>query len=400
VAPLPNYLPPIYNLGDHRSANGIVEYPSNVGCVQMQGDLLISNYSVGDDITRIRLTPDGMSVDAAQSLVGGLNNPLPLLINPAGTIFVGEFGPDRVTALIPRSLGCWSQRAVAPVNLLDPGSAEVNGLLYVVAGKTGGSHQSALYSYNPANDTWTTLPASLPGAAVENPAAVGLNGKLYVFGGSTAPFTGAVPDARVYDPASGQWMALSPMNAARGGATARAIGNKIYVVGGLDVDGASLDTMEIYDPATDDWTDGPSMAVRRDNPGSAAVNGKLYVFGGRTREASGMEVNGTLNSLEEFDPLTNQWTTKANMPTGRRTMSVGTLNGRIQVIGGERTASGGTFEVNEEYDPATDTWRALQGRSPGRHGAAYATIGDTLYIAVGGITGGTSTSNLLEAFVF
>ena len=203
-------------------------------------------------------------------------------------------------------------------------------------------------------------------------------------------------------PSSAPSSSISPVRAKppREAATAKAIGNLIYVVGGLDVDGASLDTMEIYNPSTNSWTDGPSMAVRRDNAGSAAINGNLYVFGGRTRDASGTEVNGTLNSLEEFDPGTGQWTAKANMPTGRRTMSVGTLNGRIQVIGGERTPSGGTFEVNEEYDPVTNTWRALQGRNPGRHGTAFATIGSTIYIAVGGTTGGTSTSNLLEAFVF
>jgi hypothetical protein len=81
-------------------------------------------------------------------------------------------------------------------------------------------------------------------------------------------------------------------------------------------------------------------------------------------------------------------------------MVVGTLNGRGQVMGGEQTSTGGTFAENEEYDPTTNKWRTLQPMLTPRHGAAGGTIDGVVYVAGGGPTGGTSYTNVNEAFSF
>lgn len=399
VAPLPNYVPPIYDLGKSRSANGTIEYKANSFNGALQGELLITNYSVGDDITRIRLSDDGRSVVSAKQLVGGFNDPLPIVEGPDGTIYVGEFGGSVVTVLRPHNIGSWSTRQPLPVELLDVGGTALDGKLYVVAGKTSAGPQSTMYIYDPATDSWTSGP-NLPGEypAVENPAVTAYNGKLYVFGGSTAAFSGAVANAAVFDPATSSWTMLAPMQTARGGATAQVINDAIYVAGGMDGNGASLASVEVYHPASNTWSTAAAMSTPRDNPGSAVLDGKLYIFGGRTRNADGSEVDGTLDSVEMYDPATNAWTARAPMPTGRRTMVVGTLNGRAQVMGGERTSSGGTFEQNEEYDPATDTWRTLAPMPTPRHGAAAGTINGVVYVVAGGPTGGSSFSNVNEAF--
>src|SRR5690606_25260933 len=150
--------------------------------------------------------------------------------------------------------------------------------------------------------------------AVEDIRAVGYNGKLYVFGGAAEAFAGATASAAVYDPTVDTWTMLPSMNTARSGAVVQVLGNLIYVAGGLDVDGASLNSVEVYSPAQNTWGSAPSMLTRRDNPGSAVLDGKLYVFGGRTRAASGSGP-GELNTVEMFDPLTQQWSTRAPMPT-------------------------------------------------------------------------------------
>lgn len=398
VPPLPNYEPPMAPMGNHKSANGTAEYVTTRQCSDLIGDLLIANYSVGDDITRVRLSEDGLTVDAMESLVGGFNDPLPLTVRADGTIFIGEFGAGQVTALTPTDVGCWTTHAPVPAEILDAGGAALNGLLYVVGGKTAAGPHSTVRVYDPVADSWSTA-ADLPGAAVENPAVVELNGKLYAFGGSTLPFSGAVTNAAVYDPGTDSWTSLAPMPTARGGATAKAAGGLIYVAGGLDVNADSTDVLEIYDPGSDSWSTGAPMATKRDNPGSAALDGKFYVFGGRTR-AGGVELDPTLSSVEMYDPATNTWTDRAPMPNGRRTMVVGTLNGRAQVMGGEKTPLGGSFEQNEEYDPVTDTWRTLNRMTTPRHGAAAGTIGSTVYVVGGGPQGGGSFSNVNEAFSF
>ena len=140
------------------------------------------------------------------------------------------------------------------------------------------------------------------------------------------------------------------------------------------------------------------MGTRRDNPGSAVLGGKLYVFGGRTRNADGSTPSGMRATAEMYDPATNTWTPRASMPTGRRTMVVGVLNGRAQVMGGERTSTGGTFPQNEEYDPLANAWRALTPMQTARHGAVGGTINGVVYVAGGGPTAGSSYTNLNEAF--
>jgi large repetitive protein len=399
VASPPNYVPPIYDLGAHRSANGAIEYRSNAFNGALKGELLITNYSVGDDITRIKLSADGRSVVEGKRLAGGFVDPLPIVEGPDGTIYVGEISAGRVTALKPADQpGTWTTKQPRPTAVLDAGGTALGDKLYAVAGKTSAGPRSNMDIYTPANDRWTSG-APLPGPAVENPAVVAYNGKLYAFGGSTGPFSGAVKNAATYDPATNSWTPLAPMQTARGGATAQAIGGKIYVVGGMNANGASLASVEVYDVATNSWSSAPAMGTRRDNPGSAAIGDKLYVFGGRTRNADGTEVNGTLASVTMYNPATNAWTARAPMPTGRRAMAVGTLNGRAQVMGGERTSTGGTFPQNEEYDPNTNSWRTLAPMPTSRHGAVGGTINEIVYVAGGGPNAG-SFSAVNEAFSF
>jgi N-acetylneuraminic acid mutarotase len=409
VAPLSTYERPIADLGASKSADGIIEYRSGAFGGAIRGNLLVSNYSVGDDITRIVLSSDGASVASRSSLAGGFVDPLPLVEGADGTIYVGEFGGNRITALVPTgetspppTTGTWTAKASMPLAVLDAGGAALGGKLYVVAGKTSAGARRSLYIYDPAANAWSTgpdLPAAYPG--VENPAVVAYNGKLYVFGGSTGPFSGAVGNAAVFDPVSGTWTMLTSMGTPRGGATAQVLGARIYLAGGMGTDGASLSRVSVYTPATNTWSSAAAMATRRDNPGSAALGGKLYVFGGRTRNADGTAPSDTLASVEAYAPSTNTWAARSAMPTGRRSMAVGTIGGRAQVAGGERsTTATGTFAQHEEYDPLANTWRTLTSIRTPRHGAAAGTIGSITYVAGGGPSTGSSFSAVTEAFGF
>ena len=222
VAPPPNYEQPTWDLGANRSANGTIEYTSSEWhCGALEGDLLIANYSVGDDLTRVELSEDGHSVVRSSSVVGGFDEPLPLAQDPDGTIYVGEFSAGNVTSLVPEDIGCWTAKAPLPAELLDAGGAALGGKLYVVGGEDSNGHLSTLWVHDPVTTAWTAGPP-LPGPAVENPAVMAHGGKLYVFGGSTHSFSGAVNNAAVFDPATNSWTTLPEMPTARGGATAQA----------------------------------------------------------------------------------------------------------------------------------------------------------------------------------
>src|SRR5438034_245393 len=126
---------------------------------------------------------------------------------------------------------------------------------------------------------------------------------------------------------------------------------RLYVVGGRGTSGpvASVDE---YDPATNTWTSRAALPTARDKLGlAAAANGKRYPVGG---------YNGVdfLATVEEYDPATGTWTARASMPTPRQSLGLAAAsNGKLYAVGGN---NGGmnpfTLDMVEEYDPATNTW--------------------------------------------
>lgn len=398
VPALPNYKAPFLDLGDDKSADGTIEYTGDAFCGSLKNQILIANYSVGDNITRVKPSADGLTALESEPVVGGFKDPLPLLAGPDGEIYVGEFGGAKVTVLLPEDTGCWTSKPALPASLLDVGGTAIGSKVYVVGGKTPAGPVATPYIYDTVANSWSAA-AAMP-VPVENPAVATVGGKLYAFGGASAPFTGAVTASRVYDPATNSWAALAAMPTARGGAAAAVIGTKVYVMGGMNGAGASLATVEIYDTATNTWAAGPAMSTARDNPGGVALGGKLYVFGGRTRLANGTTVNGTLNTVEMLDPATIAWVARAAMPTGRRTGMTVVLGGRAIVMGGEITGSGAAFAANEEYNPVTDSWRQLRPMATPRHGGMAGVVAGKVHVVAGGTIGGASYSNVHEVFAF
>jgi PKD repeat protein len=397
VSPLPNYQTPMFILGNNRSANGIIEYRGENFYSRLMGQLLVTNFSVGDNITRIKISEDGTQVTASDNLISGFTDPLPITQDTEGALYVGELNANIVSVLepkifLPAPVGSWTSNQSAPLQVLDAGGETIGGKLYMVAGKTNTQHLSSVFVYDPVEDSWVSS-TPLPGPSVENPALASLDGKLFAFGGSTSPFSGAVNNAAVFDPSTESWTVLPPMTIPRGGAVANPLQGKIYVAGGMGADGASLDSMEVFDPVTNSWSSGVSMQTRRDNPGAAVLDDRLYIFGGRIRNADGSVDDPTLTSMEIFDINTGAWIFGPQMITGRRAMVVGTISGRIQAIGGENPV----VSANEEYDPATNSWRSLTPITTPRHGAAAATINGAVYVG-GGSTGGSTNTNITESF--
>jgi len=58
-----------------------------------------------------------------------------------------------------------------------------------------------------------------------------------------------------------------------------ALGGKVYICGGFDGT-SSLNSVEIYDPETDEWTMISSMEKHRSASGVVVVDGQIYAIGG------------------------------------------------------------------------------------------------------------------------
>eukprot|EP00898_Chlorokybus_atmophyticus_P002184 jgi/Chlat1/2967/Chrsp2S04695 len=112
VKPLSNYRAPMLVLGDHISPDGITEYTYDGFCGRLKGHVLITGFSIGDNILRLQIDSTGTKVLSVTVLAEDFLDPLPI-IEKNGKIYVGAFNQGKANAgqinvLIPdeRGLRC------------------------------------------------------------------------------------------------------------------------------------------------------------------------------------------------------------------------------------------------------------------------------------------------------
>lgn len=205
----------------------------------------------------------------------------------------------------------------------------LDGFVYAVGGWEGRSRLDSVECYNPHTNLWQFTESYK--MAVTSPAVVALDGLLYVtgrknwrlfleahvqishfdfifyflVGGAVLEDGDGTDLAQVYNPKSGAWTELAPMQIARSGSAACTLKGKIYVIGeycvhtkgttkgtktikndvfaltgGWHASTENTDKVECYNPKTNQWTMCAPMKERRYRPGAAVVDGKIYVLGG------------------------------------------------------------------------------------------------------------------------
>ncbi|XP_037656072.1 kelch-like protein 1 isoform X2 [Choloepus didactylus] len=166
----------------------------------------------------------------------------------------------------------------------------------------------------------------------------------------------------------------------------------IYAVGGHD-GWSYLNTVERWDPQSQQWTFVASMSIARSTVGVAALNGKLYSVGGR-------DGSSCLSSMEYYDPHTNKWNVCAPMCKRRGGVGVATCDGFLYAVGGHDAPASNhcsrLLDYVERYDPKTDTWTMVAPLSMPRDAVGVCLLGDRLYV-VGGYDGQTYL-NTMESY--
>ena len=109
-----------------------------------------------------------------------------------------------------------------------------------------------------------------------------------------------------------------------------------------------------YDPATDTWTQKTSFPGQgRLNPNSFVINNKGYIIFGST--TTGIYTFPT--DFWEYDPLTDQWTQKANFPgPGRYTAIAMEISGKGYAGTGWKQFNSPFLSDWWEYNPVTNNW--------------------------------------------
>jgi len=288
----------------------------------------------------------------------------------------------------------WQLLAALPNARGETAVAVSDGHLFVLGGLNGLGLEATTEAtrYNPAADAWETLPA-LPEAR-HHAAAAAIDGTLYLSGGGSAS---GQPQADLWALVAdaGTWSELAPMPEPRFGHRMMAIGERLYVVGGVGGGAAAL----IYDVRADAWTRGAEMPAPRDHLAAVVIGEEVWAIGGR--------ISGRVQDrVDIYDTRTDLWRAGPSLPRATSAPTEGVLGATILISGGEDPAGAGAMvDAHWQLDTILGeaaSWEPLTPPPLTVHGAHGAVLDGRFLIAGGASRQGSASrfawSALLQAY--
>jgi serine/threonine protein kinase/N-acetylneuraminic acid mutarotase len=272
----------------------------------------------------------------------------------------------------------WKLGAPIPTPRQMLGAASDGKLVYVVGGTNGTSDLGTVETYDPAADTWTSLP-ELPGRRSDLGVAV-TDGRLVVVGGMSG---GEVLKSVVaLDLATQSWNGLPDLGTARHGMAVAGVGKTVYAIGG---------STGVGDAQATSSSEALKLAARKPQPASEwrylpdAPTARLMmawtVLGDEIWVAGGMSHGETLQTVESYNTRTEAWQTRPPLPIPLHHAAAAMYRGEMVVIGG---ASDTIAQASNKVFAFRDgKWAELPALQHARAAAAAAVVGDKL-VVVGG----------------
>jgi hypothetical protein len=245
-----------------------------------------------------------------------------------------------------------------------------NRKFYAVGGRSSdvaGSEFTHPFEYDSDSNTWTIKAATYPDNQVSNMACgvltVGGTPYIYCVGGSAAGQTTATARVFFYDPVADTITSLTagdnwPGDAAGTflpGGFAVGCNNKLYVLGGFNINVSSTNQIWEFDPTApvgSKWVQRVNTPVGIMYAPACCIDGIIYVGG--ASDYSGGTVIDTTNSFS-FNPATNSIGTIAPIPRATGETRALAFGGQMLVMGGGRVAPNPSNEV-DVYFPGTNSW--------------------------------------------
>jgi N-acetylneuraminic acid mutarotase len=196
-----------------------------------------------------------------------------------------------------------------------------------------------------------------------------IDGKIYLAGGYDFNPNNEVvmkDHLSVYDPETDTWdtsRAPIPVTRYIFGAMNSVLDGKLYVIGGLNWiwvedswQAAPNARVDVYDPQSDVWELKANLPIPLGGNGVCTMNGKLYVSGGLSTDMI------PLSSFYSYDVEDDKWTELTDMTTPRAYHVSVALDGKIYVISGTEDETGydasGTIS-GEVYNPDSNQWTSI-----------------------------------------
>lgn len=290
-----------------------------------------------------------------------------LIIGTLALLFLPSLSVKAETITSINLIGdSWINRAPMQQARISIGVATVNGKFYAIGGNTGYSISSINEEYDPTTDTWT-YKTQMPTPRYSFGIAV-YQDKIYCMGGKADGFS-AVRTNEVYDPTTDTWQTLKPIPTARMDVQANVVNGKIYLMGGKvsdqsDYNNTVFSLNEEYNPLTDTWTTKAPMAQAVALYASGVVNNKIYA------------ITQMLNMI--YDAQNDSWS--QGEPPPNRDISIGGVT--TGVFAPQRIYVFGASKV-QNYDPKVDNWANSASIPTERHYAGITVLNDKIYV-IGG----------------
>lgn len=137
-----------------------------------------------------------------------------------------------------------------------------------------------------------------------------------------------------------KWVTAAPVPQGAEEVYGVAAGGKMYVFGGLAPGWKAIGMTLEYDPATDRWTRKKDMPAYHHHVALAQIDGRIYMFGGFRLPEKGQATWLPVDNSWEYDPVKDDWRALPPLPTPRGSANALVVNGRIHVVGGAALPKG------------------------------------------------------------
>jgi N-acetylneuraminic acid mutarotase len=214
----------------------------------------------------------------------------------------------------------------------------------------------------------------LPGPALNAPAAVVLDGRIYVIGGFGGVGNVPVATVRTYDMSTKRWNVVAPLPSPRGGHAAVVLDGRIHVLGGGN-DQRTLADHSVYDVKTNTWEELAPLPRSKGSVAAVVHRAHIYAIGGRSGGSD-------FGDVDLYDPSTNRWTSGPRIPP-RATIGAVSYRGTIYAFGGESQASGSTLRTALRLSGTGKSWARAAAMPAARSFARAVAFRDAVYV-VGG----------------
>ena len=306
----------------------------------------------------------------------------------SGTAIVALLGWTIAHATSAASVqGIWS--AAPPMHHARAAHAVVSDgkSIYAMAGTgAGGAPVLALERFDGA--AWRDE-GVIPGAGLNAPAAVALNGKIYLIGGFVTDTNLPSAGVLVYDIKLRTWSEAAPMPAPRGGHAAVVRDGRIHVLGGGNSE-RTLADHDVFDPLMNAWTSLAPLPRSEGSPAAVAFEGKVYAIGGRSGPSD-------FGAVDIYDPAANRWS--AGPPIDPRGTAGAVVQcGAIYVFGGESQATQKSLGDVLRLVPG-GAWETLAPMPTPRNFARAVILNDAVYVVGGSPTPEASHASIGSAIV-